>query len=169
MAKSSHTATVGLAEVEGALERIKAETTVSGLLRVLCTELVELLDAQRAVVSRVIGDLIVELSDHDSSGGERALELFLLSDYPLTRDVLETGKPQIVLREDPAAEPSETALLEQRGFDSLLLAPLRPLGRSWGLVEIYGDARGFEQEEIRAAFALVEGAGELLPGLEGAA
>ena len=44
------------------MEKIAAERSVSRVLHVACGELVELLDATFASVSRVIGDLLVELS-----------------------------------------------------------------------------------------------------------
>lgn len=155
-----------MAEVAGAVARLKAETTVSRLLGAACSELVELLDAPRAVISKVIGDLIVELSEHDRAGGRRPLELFLLSDYPFTQAVLESGAPRLVLRSDPGADPAEAALLARLDYESLLMAPLLSGGRSWGLLEVYGDVRGFEEAEIATAFALLEGVGELLAELE---
>lgn len=155
-----------MAEVAGALERIEAETTVSRLLHVACTELVELLDAPRAVVSKVIGDLIVELSEHDRADSRRPLELFLLSDYPFTQALIEAGGPRIVLLSDLDADAAETALLARLGHDSLLMVPLRSRGKNWGLVEIYGGGSGFEEARVAAAYALVEGVGELLAELE---
>lgn len=155
--------------VEGAIERLQSEPTVSRLLAAAAFELVELLDASRAVISRVIGDLIVELSEHDRSGTERPLELFLLSDYPLTQELLDAGETRIVVRSDPTADPAEAALMERLGFESLLMAPLRSGGRNWGLVEIYGDGRGFDQDQAAAALALVDAVGELLAELESAA
>lgn len=155
-----------MAEVERALERIKTETTVSRLLGAASTQLVELLDAQRAVISKVIGDLIVELSDHERADSQRPLELFLLSDYPLTQKLIEAGSPRIVLRADPEADAAETALLARLGYDSLLMAPLRSRGKNWGLVEIYGVDSALEDADIATVFALVEGVGELLAELE---
>lgn len=167
--KNSHTGTVGTAEFEGAIERIQSETTVSRLLGAASIELVELLGASRCVISKVIGDLIVELSEHEHAGADRPLELFLLSDYPLTQEVLESGAPRVVLRDDPDADGSETALLERLGFDSLVMAPLCSQGRNWGLVEIYAGARGFDDDQIKLAVALLERLGELLAELENAA
>lgn len=159
---------MGTTAVTGALERIRAETIVSRLLYAMCTELVQLLDVPRAVVSKVIGDLIVELSEHNRTDSRRPLELFLLSDYPLTQELIETGDLRIVLRSDPQADAAETALLARLGFDAVLMVPLRSRGKSWGLVEIYGGADGFEEAEIATAVALVEGVGELLAELESA-
>jgi hypothetical protein len=59
--------------------------------------------------------------------------------------------------------------MEKLGFESLLMTPLRSRGKTWGLVEIYRDARGFEPAQAALAYALAEGLGELLAKLESAA
>ena len=120
----AHTEAVSTADVELSLERIAAETSVSRLLQATCVEFVELLGASRCTVSRIIGDLLVELSDHRRSGESYPLELFLVSDYPLTQEVIETGEPRVTQRSAPNADPSEAALLERMGHDALLMLPL---------------------------------------------
>ena len=155
--------------VEASLERISAQTSVSQLLTVASTELAGLLDARRVSVSRVIGDLLVELSNYDRSGQELPLELFLVTDYPITQEVIEQRVPRIVLRRDPDADEAETALLEKLGFESLLMLPLHSGGQSWGLVEIYGDGREFLPDEVEHAAAVVAEVGTVLAGLEGRA
>lgn len=154
------------AEIESSLERLAAETTVSRLLQATGVELVSLLDASRCSISRVIGDLLVELSDHLRSGEPRPLELFLVSDYPLTQEVIEAGEPRVVLRTDPDADPAEAELLERIGFDSLLMLPLRSRGQNWGLIEVYADD-AFAERQIEVAIAVTERVGALLAELEG--
>jgi GAF domain-containing protein len=153
-------------DIASSLEKIAAETSVSRLLNVTCAELADLLDASRCSISRIIGDLLVELSEHLSSGEKVTLELFLVSDYPLTQDVIDSGEPRIVRRSDPSADPAEAALLKRLGFDSLLMLPLRSRGQNWGLVEIYADDRDFQPAEIELAITTVDRVGELLAALE---
>ena len=157
---------VSTAEVELSLERIAAETTVSRLLNATCVELVELLDAARCSVSRIIGDLLVELSDHVRSGEQPTLELFLVSDYPLTQEVIEAGEPRVVARSDPNADPAEAELLKRLGFDSLLMLPLRSREQNWGLIEVYADAPPFAQREVELAITIADRVGSLLAELE---
>ena len=152
--------------MELSLERIAAETTVSRLLNATCVELVELLDASRCSVSRIIGDLLVELSDHLRSGEQPTLELFLVSDYPLTQEVIEAGEPRVVTRSDPDADPAEAELLERLGFDSLLMLPLRAREQNWGLIEVYADARPFAEKEVELAITIADRVGSLLAELE---
>ena len=154
------------AEVELSLERIAAETSVSRLLKATCVELVDLLDANRCSVSRIIGDLLVELSDYLRSGEQSKLELFLVSDYPLTQEVIEAGEPRVVARADPNADPAEAGLLERLGFDSLLMLPLRSRGENWGLIEVYADDRPFAEQEVQLAITVADRVGSLLAELE---
>lgn len=153
-------------DVASSLQKIEAEQSVSRVLYVACGELVELFDATFASVSRVIGDLLVELSGYRRSGEQRALELFLVTDYPLTQEVISAGEPRVVQRSDPNADAAEVALLERLGFDSLLMLPLRSHGQSWGLVEIYCDDREFPEEDIATAREILERVGELVAVLE---
>jgi GAF domain-containing protein len=151
------------AEVERALERIGRETSVSRLLHVACSELIALLEAERCVVSRIIGDLLVALSDLTRTGEHPALQLYLVSDFPLTQEVIDEGGPRGVVRTDPAADPAEVALLERIGLDSLLMLPL---GRRWGLVELYGDEDGFSADQVEVAVSVVDRLGDLLAEAE---
>ncbi|HUQ22440.1 MAG TPA: GAF domain-containing protein [Gaiellaceae bacterium] len=154
------------AEIELSLERIAAETTVSRLLHATCVEFVDLLEASRCSISRIIGDLLVELSDQRRSGDPRPLELFLVSDYPLTQEVIEAGEPRVVVRSDPNADAAEAGLLERLGFDSLLMLPLRSRGKNWGLIEVYAGDRPFGNEEVELATVLAGRVGTLLAQLE---
>jgi GAF domain-containing protein len=155
------------ADVSPSLEKIGSEHSVSRVLHVACGELVELLDATFASVSRVIGDLLVELAGYRRDGGEHPLELFLVTDYPLTREVISAGEPRVVRRADPGADPAEASLLARLGFDALLMLPLRSRGQSWGIVEIYHrHDRVFDPEEIETAAAIVDRVGDVLAVVE---
>lgn len=155
------------ADVRPSLERIDAQTTVSGLLDVACTELVHLLGVRRVTLSRIIGDLLVEIGHHDGSGADLPpLELFLLTDYPLTQEVIASAEPRRVSRDDPAADAAETALLERLGFDALVMLPLESRGQSWGLVEIYSDGRALDDDQVAQARTIVDRVGELLAAIE---
>ena len=153
-------------DVDRSLARLSSETTVSGLLNAACEDLATTLDATGCSVSRTVGDLLVELGQFVRLREPLPLALYLVSDYPLTRAVLDEGEPRVVSRADPEADPAEAELLERLGFKSLLMLPLRSRRDTWGLVEVYRDGREFGTGEIEKATALVEGVGELLAGLE---
>ncbi len=154
------------ADVDSSLTKIAAQQSVSRLLDVACTQLGELLNVPRVTVSRIIGDLLVEIGHHDRSERTPELELFLVTDYPLTQEVIASGEPRHVSRAEPGADPAEAALLERLGFDTLLMLPLRSRAQNWGLVEIYADGREFTADEIAQARLIVDRVGELLAEIE---
>jgi GAF domain-containing protein len=145
--------------------------SISTLLQTLCVELTELVDGEGCNVSRVIGELLVDLLEYSRDG--RRLQLgrgYLLSDYPLTREVIELGEPRTVSVLDPTADAGEVALLRELGFDSLLMLPLNLEGHCWGLVEVYREGpRTFDPSDVAKARAFVEGAGGRLDGVQRAA
>lgn len=155
------------ATFEQTAAKLGGENTVRGVLATTCEELVSLLDATACAVSRVVGDLLVGLDEHTLSG--RPLEFgdeYLISDYPLTKEVVESGEPKRVSRQDPDADPKETELLEKLGFDSLLMVCLPSEGQCWGLVEVYAQVDRFDDGDAEVARRLARLAGERLAQLD---
>ena len=152
--------------VETATAALEQEETANGLLRRTADELVSLFDARACVISRVIGDLLLEVTQ--SSAGElipTAGHGYLLSDYPLTQEAIDVCQPRLVSLRDENPEPSEAALLKELQFDSLLMLPMLSLGSCWGLIEVYANGRQFSNEEAKLAETVVTRAGQLLEGL----
>src|SRR5438046_9705672 len=113
-----------LTSVADAARQLRASASVAELLGVTARAFVEVLEAPACTISRVIGDLLVDLIQHRRAGKpDRLGHGYLISDYPLTRTVIEEREPRTVFREDPDAEPSEVRLLQELGFDSLLMVP----------------------------------------------
>jgi GAF domain-containing protein len=152
------------AQVAAATERLRAEKNVAGLLGATAQTLVELLDAPACTISRVIGDLLVDLIQHKRAGKpDRLGHGYLISDYPLTREVIEGREPRTVFSGDPNADPAEVRLLNELGFDSLLMLAIESEGAVWGLVEVYGEkGRDFEQGEIALARGIANEVSELI-------
>jgi GAF domain-containing protein len=146
---------------------IEAEATIRGLLGTACREAVELLDASACAISRVIGDLLVGLDEYTTS--ERPLAFgheYLISDFPLTREVVESGEPRWVSRLDPGADEHETALLDKLGFGSVLMVCLPSSGSCWGLVELYLADGRFDRERAELAARFAQRVGTVLERLE---
>jgi GAF domain-containing protein len=156
------------ANVAAASERLRAEKNVSGLLGATARAFVELLDAPACTISRVIGDLLVDLIQHKQGGKpDRLGHGYLISDYPLTREVIELREPRTVSVDDPDADASEVRLLRELGFDSLLMIGIEAEGGVWGLVEVYGEkGRRFEADDVTVAKALASEVSELLGQLD---
>ena len=146
---------------------LEAEMTIRGLLGTACREAVGLLDASACAISRVIGDLLVGLDEHTISARPLAHgHEYLISDFPLTREVVDSGEARWVSRLDSEADEHETALLAQLGFESLLMVCLPSSGSCWGLVEVYSDRGSFDEARAELASRLAVETGVLLERLE---
>jgi GAF domain-containing protein len=151
-----------------ARERLRAEQTVPGLLGATARAYVELLDAPACTISRVIGDLLVDLMQHQKSGKpDRLGHGYLISDYPLTRAVIEGRRPQTVSQNDPEPDENELKLLRELGYDALLMVAIEGVEGAWGLVEVYGETgRSFKEEEVELAQEIAGEVSEILKLLE---
>jgi hypothetical protein len=115
----------------------------------------------------VIGDLLVGLDEHTTSGRPLAHgHEFLISDFPLTREVVESGKPRWVSRLDPDADSDEAELLARLGFESLLMVCLPASGACWGLVEVYNERGSFDEQQAHLALRLANEIGSQLERFE---
>lgn len=125
-------------------------------LEALAHELVVRLAADAAIFSRVIGDVLIIVTrtaadEHPASLGQG----YLVSDYPLTQRVLETGAPELLTIADDGVDPNEAAILRELGYSTLLMLPLEVAGARWGLVELYRvDVRPFTPADAELAAGL---------------
>ena len=142
--------------VAEAAEQLRASDSVAELLAATARGFVEVLDAPACTISRVIGDLLVDLVQHRREGKpDRLGHGYLISDFPLTRAVIELREPRTVYVPDPDADPAETSLLVELGFDSLLMLPITAEHAAWGLVEVYANGRRFEAGDVELAQTLL--------------
>jgi transcriptional regulator with GAF, ATPase, and Fis domain len=127
------------------------------LLAETTRELADTLHADASSISRVIGDVLIMVSEVVPEG--RTMQMghgFLVPDYPLTQKVLTTGVPATLTLTDPDADADEALLLKELGFASLLMLPLEIGGETWGLVEVYRtDAVAFHADDVREAVAII--------------
>lgn len=152
--------------VAAAAEQLRGAASVAELLGLTAESFVGVLDAPACTISRVIGDLLVDLVQHRREGrADRLGHGYLISDYPLTRAVIENRQPETVYTGDPDADAAETHLLGELGFDSLLMLPLEAEDAAWGLVEVYGNGRRFERADVDLARAIATEAGAVLQRL----
>ena len=152
--------------VEQALEEVRSATTLPGLLSTTCRELITVVDARAAAISRVVGEVLIQVAE--KAIDERTLALghgFLIPDFPLTRTVLDEGSPHAVSILDSHPEPNEADLLRQLELDSLLMLPLVCDEVCWGLAEIYVNGRRFTEDDVALAAPIAEAFGERLAAL----
>ncbi len=156
------------AQVAALAERLRAEKSVASLVGASARSFAELVGAPACTISRVIGDLLVDLIQYKQPGkSDRLGHGYLISDYPLTRAVIEEREPRTVFVGDPEADENEISLLRELGFDSLLMVAIESVDGAWGLVEIYADnGRRFNDEEVALARDLAAEVSDLLGRLE---
>jgi GAF domain-containing protein len=122
----------------------------------LADGLVEELVADACALSRVIGEVLILVAERVPDGGTlQQGQGYLVSDYPLTEEVLLTKEPRALTLDDPVVDEAEARLLRELGFGALLMTPLELNGEIWGLVEVYRLARQpFTEAEINRALEL---------------
>jgi len=153
-----------------AVEALRGATTLPGLLHTTTRELVEVVDGLACAISRVVGDVLIQVAEYADDG--RTLVLghgYLITDFPVTESALRNDEPAVVSVLDPEPDPGEAALLGELGLDSLLMLPLSGPTGSWGLAEVYVNGRNFDGDEIARARGVAEAFGEQLAALPASA
>jgi GAF domain-containing protein len=149
-------------------EELARETTIAGVLKTACVALTNELDAHACNLSRVVGQLLVDLVEHSRDG--RRIQLgrsYLLPDFPLTQEVVERGEPRCVSLYDPDVDPNEADILRELAFETLAMLPLSLDARCWGLFEVYRKESGdFTAEDITVAMDIVKSTGTALEDLQ---
>jgi diguanylate cyclase (GGDEF)-like protein len=146
-----------LSDAMSAAKAIEAESTVEGVCDRLCKSLVFVVGATACSVSRVLGDYVVDATDHALRevwlGDEAA---YRISDFPLTAEVLEKGEPRAVSFVDGDVDPAEAFILRDLGMNALMMLPIVVAGRTWGLIELYEmRLRRFGEDDFAVAEFLV--------------
>jgi diguanylate cyclase (GGDEF)-like protein len=146
---------------------IWSETEADGALRRLAQGLTFVIGATGCVISKVDGPNLVDLVRHalrDIDLGEEVA--YLIADFPVTEQVLETGVARSVSFLDEDLDRGEAFVLRELQMNCCLLLALPVGGRSWGLVEVYDmRLRQFGQAETAIADFLVTMAGRRLEAL----
>ncbi len=115
------------------------------------------LDADACAISRVIGDVLIFVTQAANPG--QTLQVgqgFLVPDFPETQAMLADGRPRLITVADTGADAKEAQLLREFGFGALLMLRLDLGGEPWGLVEIYRqEPRPFLEADARFAQELL--------------
>ena len=133
-----------------------AALRLGNALRVRAQRLRSRLDADALAISRVVGDVLIVVAFDVTEGVTLQFgQGFLVSDYPVTKRVLETGEPAGLTLADADADEAEARVLHELGFAALAMLPCDVGGERWGLVEAYRvDARPFDAALLGGAGAL---------------
>ena len=142
-----------LADAIAAAKAIELEETPNGVCSRLCKALVFVVGATACSASRVVGELIVDATEHalrEVSLGDEAA--YRIDDFPLTAEVLRAGKPRAISFAEGDADPAEAFILRELGMNAVLMLPLHVAGAPWGLIELYEmRLRAFTEDDIAVA------------------
>jgi len=145
------------ADAMAGAKAIEAEETVAAICNRLCKALVFVVGATACSASRVVGDYIVDATEHalrEISLGDEAA--YRIADFPLTAEVLRVGEPRTLSFAEGDVDPSEAFILRDLGMNALLMLPVEVHGKAWGLVELYEMRhRRFSDEDVAVAQFLV--------------
>lgn len=137
-----------------------ADIRLADALAALARELCDLVAGDAASISRMLGDVLILFAEHAPDGTLQLGQGHLVSDYPMTEDVLRRGLSYRMTRDDPEVDPVEARAVRQLGFEAPLGDPPEP----WGLVEVYRRRKGpFTDDDVRAAHRLLADAAARLP------
>jgi transcriptional regulator with GAF, ATPase, and Fis domain len=119
--------------------------------------LIDELAADACAISRVIGDVLILVSERVPEGMTlQQGQGYLVPDYPQTEEVLRSGRPRGLTLDDPDVDEAEASVLRTYDFGALLMLRLELNGEVWGLVEVYRIARtSFTDAETRHAQELI--------------
>ena len=157
-----------LSEALEAATAIWDEHTMDDVLERLAKSMTFVLGSVGCLISRIDGDRLVDLEKHslrDIDLGEDAS--YLIDEFPITREVLDTGVSKAISFLDEDLDRGEAFVLRELRMNCCLLMALRIGEVTWGLVEVYDmRMRRFESDAQAAAEFLVRQAGRRIEALE---
>ena len=156
-----------LAGAMDASAAIWAEESVDGILERLSKAIAFVVGATATAISKVEGPRLADTTKHSLRDVDLGEDFaYLIADFPVTQEVLETGRARSISFLDDDLDSAEAFVLRELQMNAALLVPLVVHGRSWGLVEIYDmRLRRFTADEAAVASFLVGQAGRRMESL----
>jgi transcriptional regulator with GAF, ATPase, and Fis domain len=146
---------------------IWAEQSVADVLERLGKAIAFVVGATATNISKVEGTRLTDTTKH----ALRDIDLgddyaYLIADYPVTQEVLETATVRSISFLDDDVDAGEAFVLRELQMNAVMLVPLVVHGGAWGLVEIYDmRLRRFTTEDEALAWFLVGQAGRRIEAL----
>ena len=140
--------------------KLSSTLDLNEVLRAFTDQAMELTGATAAEISfwDQERDQLVMLVEHLEGANEITEEggqTYRLSDFPATRQVLETQEPIQIRVSNENDDPAERALLAARGQSTLLMLPLILRGATIGMMEVIDTAdRAFDAADVDFCQAL---------------
>jgi diguanylate cyclase (GGDEF)-like protein len=140
--------------------KLSSTLDLSEVLRAFTDQATELTGATAAELSFWDHDrdqlvMLVEYLEGTDEITEEGGQTYRLSDYPATRQVLETQEPIQIRVSNSDDDPAERAFLESRELKTLLMLPLIARGETIGMMEVVDDSdRQFDAADVDFCQAL---------------
>jgi len=146
--------------LSGALDAsaaIWAEESIEEVLERLGKTIAFVIGATATAISKVEGQRLTDATKHSLRDVDLGEDFaYLIADFPVTQEVLETGSVKSLSFLDDDLDSAEAFVLRELEMNAVLLVPLVVHGRPWGLVEIYDmRLRRFTPDEESVAWFLV--------------
>jgi hypothetical protein len=160
-----------LVKATEAATAIWSEHDPEGALRRLAQGLTFVIGATGCVISRVDGTSLVDVVRHALRDVDLGDEVaYLIEDFPVTEQVLRTGRTRAISFLDEDLDRGEAFVLRELRMNCCMLLRLATGDQAWGLVEVYDmRLRRFSREELAIAEFLVTMAGRRLEAIGDAA
>src|SRR5436189_2265582 len=127
---------MGARDLDAAAAELDGAATIPAVLGATCRSLENGLGAEACAISRLVGELLVQIEEVVQPGRSLIIgQGYVVTDYPLTREVLESRQPRPVSVFDPDADEAEADLLRDLSYEALLMLPLVVGPEPWALVE----------------------------------
>jgi PAS domain S-box-containing protein len=150
-----------LTTLHKATTAISSDLSLTVVLRTVAKQMVQAINTDECVLSRWDRqeNMVETLVDYSMSRPEVAEDtgtVHDLTNYPATRQVLETRQLIVIRRGDPDADQVELKAMEEYGSEILLMLPLIARDQVVGLVELFDFNRGREYsgDDIRLVQSL---------------
>ncbi len=144
--------------LQSAILAITSRLDLRYVLDTVAQEMVKLLEVEICAIYEwdQTEDTISRMAKYSPSGWwdpTSRLELFHLSEYPLTKEVLEEQIPQQMTVSQPYLDPAEAAYMQQTQVKSRMIVPMISKREVIGLVELADSRveRKFSHQEITLA------------------
>jgi PAS domain S-box-containing protein len=151
-----------LTTLHEATKAISSDLSLNIVLETVAKQLIQAVNTEECVLSswNRQQNVVETLVDYSAEGSEIIEDasgtIYDLSDFPVTRQVLETRQPIVIRRDDPDADKAELRAMDEYESNCLLMLPLIARDQVVGLVELFGFSkdREFTHDDIRLAQSL---------------
>ena len=158
-----------LADALEAVTAICAEGSVDAVIERLSKSLTFVTGATGSLISRVDGSRLVDLVCHALRDVDLdATSAYLIDDFPVTKEVLDSGEPRSISFLDENLDRAEAFVLRELEMNCALLLAIVVDGTTWGLAEVYDKRlRRFTRDDESVSAFLVAQAARRIEALGG--